>query len=125
MRQTFDGIHHYAGYHGSRAHCRLRIYADPGRPTVVIATEAPTNTGTSITHAAEMLAADVCGRFGIDPDGLLWVERYHAGGGLPERFSRVEFKPHRHARPGGLGSPAWSPISRARVEALIGRTLDE
>jgi hypothetical protein len=85
MRQTFDGIHHYAGYHGSRAHCRLRIYADPDRPTVVIATEAPDNAGTSITHAAETLAAGVCLHYGIAPDTLLWVERYPADRTGPER----------------------------------------
>jgi hypothetical protein len=35
--------------------CRLRIYEAPAR-AVVIATELPENTGTSITNAAEHLA---------------------------------------------------------------------
>jgi hypothetical protein len=98
---------------------------DPDRPTVVIATEAPDDAGTSITHAAETLAAGVCRRHGIAPGTLLWVERYPADRTGPERLSLVEFVPGPRARPGGLGRPGWSPISRARVEALICRSLDD
>ncbi len=34
------------------------------------------NPGTSITNAFELLAADVCTRFGINPALLVWIEHY-------------------------------------------------
>jgi hypothetical protein len=46
--------------------------------TVVIATERPDNPGTSVTNAAEELASQVCQRFDIDPDKLVWIESYPA-----------------------------------------------
>src|SRR5204862_29173 len=57
---------------------------------------------------------------------LPWVEHYPESRslGLPERFVLVEFIPKRNARPDGLGQPGWSPIARARVEALVGRPID-
>ena len=120
MTPAFEGTYHYTGYHGSRAHCWLRVFKDPDRPAVVIATEAADNLGTSITHAAETLAADVCRRHEIDPGSLLWVEHYEANRVRPEKFSLVEFRDDVGCRPGGLGRPAWSPTTRDRVEALIG-----
>jgi hypothetical protein len=126
MRPLFEGTFYFAGFHGSKAHCWLRIFdGDPDRPTVVIATELRTNTGTSITNAAETLAAAVCRRHRIDPDSLLWVEHYGPSPALrlPERYSLVSFDRNGRERPEGLGQPRWSPTSKERVEALVGSKL--
>src|SRR4051794_37814330 len=126
MRQLVDTTYPFEGYFGCPSLCRLRIYADPHPPTVVVATECPDNPGTSVTDAAERLAARVVRQFGLDPDCLLWIEhhpdRAHYGGRpqFPERFDRVEF---RRGRDGSFRKPRWSPIARAGVERLIGRTL--
>jgi hypothetical protein len=39
MHQLVDLVYPYVGYFGCPSRCRLRIYADPDRPTVVVANE--------------------------------------------------------------------------------------
>lgn len=129
MRLLTDTRYDYPGYHGSKAHCQLRIYGgDPDRPTIVIVTEAHDNAGTSITNAAESLATRVCRDFGLDPDTLLWIEHYRdraCFGGRPqfkERFDLVSFD---RAPDGSFRHPEWRPLTKAAVERLIGAILTD
>ena len=52
MRKTLDTRFSYRGCHGCESLCRLRVYEEPGKPAVVIATELEENPGTSITNMA-------------------------------------------------------------------------
>lgn len=129
MRLLTYTRYEFTGYHGSKAHCRLRIYGgDPDRPSVVIATEAEDNPGTSITNAAESLATRVCQDFRLDPDTVLWVEHYRDRaffGGRPqfqERFDLVSFD---RSPDGSFRHPGWRPLARASVERLIGQAVTE
>ncbi len=113
----------YAGYFARPAHCRLRVYTHPDRPTVIIATEVPTNPGTSITNRVEHLATLVIRASGIDPEGCIWIEHYPAGPRpLPERFAIVEFGRDQRGR---LAKPHWTHVTRDHVERLIGRRLED
>lgn len=120
MIPAFEGTFHYWGSYGRPAHCWVRVFTDPDRPAVVIASEAEDNPGTSIANAAETLAAEVCRRLRIDSATLLWVEHFQGDRYKPERFALVEFRDDQPHRPGALGRPVWSPITRERVEGLIG-----
>jgi hypothetical protein len=111
----------FAGYHCRPAHCHLRVYVHPDRPTVVIASELASNPGTSITNRAEHLATLVCHTARIDPDTMVWIEHYPTDW-RPERFSLVEFARDRGGR---LAHPRWTHVSKARVEAMIGRSLED
>jgi hypothetical protein len=116
----------YEGYHGRPAHCRIRIFYDPDRPVVVIATELPSNPGTSITNRAEVIASEVCRRYSIDPDTLTWIEHYlgdpreRVDSAAGEHFSRAEFQRDAGRR---LVSPRWYHMPKRRVETLIGQPL--
>lgn len=128
MRRIYSNLLRYPGYHGSCAHCWLDIYADdPDRPAVVIVTEARDNGGTSVTHAIETIAALTVHVFDLDPDCTLFVEHYHASRALhlSERFAFVEFHRNSRQRPGSLGQPTWIPVSKQRIEYLIGHALLE
>lgn len=126
MKVIFQGYFSFTGYNGTRSRCRLRVFDQPDRPTVAIATELATNPGTSIVHACESLAMEVCRRFGIEPDTLVWIEPLPArpSAGLGEWFSRVSFVRNGRQRPGSLGQPRWRPVSREFVERLLGRELE-
>ena len=94
-RVLFDRFE-YRGFHGCRCVCSLEILPATDGRRVVIATELEDNSGTSVTNVAEHLASEVCDRFGIDPDKLVWIETYgYAAPGAGERrrtFDRVTFK---------------------------------
>src|SRR5579871_45723 len=70
----------YRGYFQHGAVCRIRIYRPAGKPPVIVCTELPENTNTSITNMAEHLAAEVIRRYlparFEHPDGVVWIEHY-------------------------------------------------
>ena len=68
----------YRGFHGCPSLCGLHVELLPDGRTLVICTELSDNSGTSVTNFAEELATLVCGRFGVAPDRLVWIEHYPA-----------------------------------------------
>lgn len=120
--------------------CRVRLYLpeDLGASLdapVVLCSELPENPGTSVTNAAEHLAAEVIAAHGLEKRPPIWVEHYPRSeaerqAGLKETFDLVIFEDHdvREVLKGGewrrtIGEPTWRTLDRASVEALIGGLL--
>jgi hypothetical protein len=117
--------------------CRFRVFTS-GRTAVAIATDlGADNPRASVTNGAELIVAEACGRFGLDPEETVWVEHYddrgkdsryivvRAPGG--ESFERLVFAQVRP--PGGLlrltyGRRLWGVrLRKGEVERLIGGAL--
>ena len=123
-------IYNYKGIGGCDCFCELEIYEN-----LVICTESEENEGTSVTNWAEHLATEVCEKYGIDPEKLIWIERYKDRGeynrhndtwAYPEDFSLVEFKQKKKTewQAGNLitslfSAPKWRPLEKSVVEELI------
>ena len=65
MNKTHDYIYHYRGYWSDGGRCRIRIYREEGRAAVVVCSQLPDNTNTSVTNMAEYLAAEVIEDHGL------------------------------------------------------------
>ena len=111
--------------------CRVRIYLpeEEQDAPVVICSELPNNGGTSITYAAEQLAAEVIRSHRL-PTPLVWIEHWpkeRADGG-EETFDLVVFPSYKvEERAPYLGEArAWigdatrKGLDRATVEVLVG-----
>ncbi len=137
MRLALDAVFPFLGPRGARSSCRVRVY-EPDEPErdahVVVASEMASNTGTSITNAAEVVAAGVAHAYRL-PTPLVYIEHYPpaATDGRAETFDLVVFA-HWDTReiarvPGHLvreiGSPEWRRIDRRSVEILVGQQLAE
>ena len=122
-------IYNYKGIGGCDCFCELEIYGN-----LVICTESEENEGTSVTNWAGPLASQVCEAYGIDPEKLIWIERYKDRGEYnrhqdtweyPEDFSLVEFNivPPRTVFNRGVTSTLkharWKPLAKSVVEELI------
>ncbi|HET8630123.1 MAG TPA: hypothetical protein VFL91_22095 [Thermomicrobiales bacterium] len=137
MPKTHDYIHHYRGLWTPGARCRIEVYepAAPGRPPAIVCSELDDNANTSVTNAAELIAAEVVARHfpalldvpaaGCQP--VTWIEHYSAQCGLREEYDLVIFVPWRItvARVGGvrrrsLGTPSWRRLTAAEVDELLG-----
>jgi hypothetical protein len=74
--------------------CRIRIYLteEEQDAPVVISSELPNNLGTSVTYAAEQLAAEVIRSHKL-PTPLVWIEHWpkQAMDGEEETFELVVF----------------------------------
>jgi hypothetical protein len=116
--------------------CRIRIYLPEEEQDVpvVICSELPNNGGTSITYAAEQLAAEVIRSHEL-PTPLVWVEHWpeQSTDGGEETFELVVFSSYRveERAPylGGtrarIGGASWKRLDRAMVEVLVGRKVSK
>lgn len=146
MEPFVDEIHRYHGYHGSEGMCRIRIFREAGRTPIILCSQPPEMVGTSITHLAEYLAAEVASKYlpawetprrsGATPEALpfLWIEHYPGQPYLEENCAFVRFEDYRIERlPAGywpgqrskLGQPIWRHVRESAVAALLGRPLTD
>jgi hypothetical protein len=111
--------------------CRIRVYLpeEEQDAPVVICWEVPNNEGTSVTNAAEQIAAEVmCGH--RLPTSLVWTEHYppESTDRETETFDLVTFStydvteraPYLGETRLTIGEPTWKRITRNMVEALVG-----
>ena len=57
MKKSHDYVHYYRGYWSDGGKCRIRIYREDGRASVVIRSQLPDDENTSVTNMAEYLTA--------------------------------------------------------------------
>ena len=134
--KTRDERHHYRGFYDDGGVCRLRTYEAPGRAPVILVTDLPENTNTSVTNIAEYLSAELIARLypaRFDhPEPVVWIEHYPSDpDGRPSfgrpSFDRATFASWRPAvvfsggvqRP-RLGEPTWRRLSDDELIALTG-----
>jgi hypothetical protein len=111
--------------------CRIRIFLpeDARDAPVVICSELPNNGGTSVTYAAEQLAAEVIRSHKL-PTPLVWVEHWPEEGtdGGEETFELVVFSsykveeraPYLGERRAWIGDATWKTLDHASVAILVG-----
>jgi hypothetical protein len=95
----------------------------------VICSELPNNGGTSITYAAEQLAAEVVRSHEL-PTPLVWIEHWpkESTDGGEETFELVVFSsykveeraPYLGETRARIGAATWKRLDRASVEVLVG-----
>jgi ABC-type microcin C transport system permease subunit YejE len=109
----------------------MRVYlpAEEQDAPVVVCTELPTNEGSSITHAAERLAAEVI-RYHRLPAPIVWIEHHPpiTADGDTKTFDLVDFSGYEVRERGPylgetrltVGEATWKRITRGMVEVLVG-----
>ena len=93
--------------------CYIERIPLPNRQVAVVCAPAPGNPGTSITNAVEAIATQVCARFDIRPERLVWLEHWPT----PEpRWCRVVFR----SRTVGdwFAEPEWIDLTDEMWKAL-------
>jgi hypothetical protein len=110
--------------------CRVRIYLpeEEQDAPVVICSELPNNGGTSVTYAAERLAAEVI-RSHRSRTPLVWIEHWpkESTRGGQETFDLVDFSsykveeraPYLGETRARTGAATWKRIDRVSVEVLV------
>lgn len=94
--------------------CLIERIDLPDDRVVIACAQPPGNPGTSITNCAEKIASQVCARFEIPVEQLVWLENYP--GLSPDEWDLVTFA---EATPDGqLEGPNWTPMTDAAWLAL-------
>ena len=134
--KVLDTVHRFDGYYDHDGLCRVRVWSGEGHEPVVVLTELPENPSTSVTNLAEHLWPEVLARYlpgWLEQAEYAWlIEHYpgppnRSGGRERSRFDRATFASwtprigRDHGRPRvTFGEPAWRPLARAELVALIG-----
>ena len=115
---------------GGRCRIRICLPEEEQDSPVVICSELPNNGGTSVTYAAEQLAAEVIRSHRL-PTALVWIEHWpeestDGGEGTFELgiFSSYEVAgraPYLGKTRLTIGEPTWKALERETVEALVGQ----
>ena len=125
MQQTTDQEFHYLGLGTFPSVCRLRAFEAEDAPTVVIATELPQNPGTSVTNAAQDIAAQAYKLLERPAQGITLIEHYEQDGQeryAQERFALVSFE---HTDGGKFSGPDWRYLAKEEVERMVGQALTD
>jgi hypothetical protein len=114
--------------------CRVRIYLPENAhdAPVVICSELPNNAGSSVTYAAEQLAAEMIRSHRL-PTPLVWIEHWpkESTDGGEETLELVVFSsykvteraPYLGETRARIGDAIWKTLDRESVETLIGEKV--
>ena len=128
----------YEGYQKISSFCYISIHRNENY-TVVIATEPDYDeegSGTSVTNRAEHIATEVCKRYAIPQDTLVWIEHYDRTkfkyDDEQETWDLVSFNREKTPIRGYWEyprgervfiSPKWQPLTAAQKDRLIAGDL--
>lgn len=132
-----DERYEYRGYHSDGGVTRVRLYDRQAASPVMLLTELPENTNTSLTNMLEYLVAEIGTllmphRFDED-EPFTVIEHYPAQPEsrirelVDERYARVQFADWKLRRQwlGGverkrIGQPSWQHLAHDELVALLG-----
>ena len=134
MSERFD----YEGYHKIPSFCYIDIHKNE-KFTVVVATEPDYDeegAGASVTNRAEHIATEVCKKYDIPQEKLVWIEHYDyrddSVGDREETWDLVSFNSERTPirgywdYPRGemvFTSPKWQHLSVEQKDRLVAGDL--
>lgn len=100
---------------GSICKFDLTIHCKPDGSKIIIVTELPWNKGISIGRAFEIVLDQICQRYYIDPEQVLYFEQMLERGSLVDRWFLVHFD----VVEGKVCNPRWQNVSNTFVRSAI------
>lgn len=87
--------------------CLIEWIDLPDDRIVIVCIQVPGNPGTSITNSVEELCFQVCERFDIPAQRLVWIEHYDSL--RPDEWDIVTFE--QHPPNGPFANPCWTTMT--------------
>ncbi len=119
QNQFVDEIYHYKGEWDVPSLCGLKIVKNKERAIILVTEFYNKNPGTSITNWNTHLAKDLCQKYRIDPNHMIFIEHTPKMSKTlsfyQETFDRVTFKWDGES----FTDPHWERISKEEVIKLM------
>jgi hypothetical protein len=94
--KNIDEVFDFQGLWGQESRCGLRIVHNNGKFIIIVSELYQLNPGTTITQAANLLANQICKKFEIPLDSVIYFEHTPEMNSklsfYKEEFYRVDFK---------------------------------
>lgn len=105
-------LYAYKARNGADGICAIERIDLPDGRIVIVCTQVPGNPGQSITNAAEYICEEICERFSLNFDQIVWLEAYQHS---PIEWNRVVFG--RNSQ-GKIIKPTWYSMSELNWQDL-------
>ncbi len=117
--QFVQEMHHFKGEWGVPSLCGLKIVKKKERVIILVTEFYDTNPGTSITNWNTHLAQEICQKYRIDPNSMIFIEHTPKSSSTlsfyQETFDRVMFAWDGES----FTDPQWKRISKQEVIKLL------
>jgi len=117
--QFVEEMYHFKGEWGIPSLCGLKIVKKKENAIILVTEFYDTNPGTSITNWNTYLAQEICQKYRIDPNRMIFIERTPKMSSTlsfyQETFDRVTFAWDGES----LTDPQWERISIEEVIKLM------
>ncbi|OFX88528.1 MAG: hypothetical protein A2W99_09005 [Bacteroidetes bacterium GWF2_33_16] len=114
-----DQVYHFKGLWDLPSICGLKIIKK-AETSIIIATDLyDNNPGTSITEWNTKLAWELCNKFELNPENLIFIEH------TPNKETKLEFnretffKVNFTIENGSFVNPVWNQLTNDEVDKLI------
>jgi hypothetical protein len=115
-----DQVYHFKGLWDVPSICGIKIVKKKEK-SVIIATDLyDNNPGTSITEWNTKLAWELCNKFDLNPEMIIFIEH------TPEKETKLEFNRETFFQVnftienGKFVNPDWNKLTKQEVDILIG-----
>lgn len=117
--QFVDEMYHFKGEWGVPSLCGLKVVYKKDSAVILITEFYDTNPGTSITNWNTHLAKEICQKYRIDPNKMIFIEHTPKTSSTltfyRETFDRVSFTWDGES----FANPRWKRISKEEVIQLM------
>ena len=114
--ERIDTIFDFTGLWGIASKCGLKRFSLNGKDCILVSELYLDNPGTSITQVTTSLAMQVCEKFSIDPQNLIYIEH------CPDMNSKLSFyneefyKVNFEIIDGKFVNPSWQMLAMDEKE---------
>lgn len=115
----YDQLFHFEGQWGVQSCCGLRML-NQGKKVIVIVTELyQDNPGSDVTNVSVSLATQICDKFNIPFEHLVYVECSPNMNSKLSFYDEEFFRVHFDIQEGKLVNPVWTKLSTEETIRFI------
>ena len=111
----YDEVFDFDGQWDLPSKCGLRIIEKEGKKVIIVTELYQDNPGTSVTYAGYSLAKQICGRKGIQPDAMIYLECNPDTNSKLSFYDEAYFEVTFPEQKGGTGRPGYRRLTEEEV----------
>lgn len=115
VNETFT----FSGLWGMESKCGVKIHEKGGKYIVIVTELYLDNPGTSVTQAASLLVEQICSRYELNPEQIVYIEHNPDMNSKLSFYNEEYYKVEFHFENGKFSSPKYRLLSSEEVDRYI------
>ncbi|HRW21910.1 MAG TPA: hypothetical protein PLO05_01415 [Bacteroidales bacterium] len=119
QKKDVDIIFDFKGLWDMPSKCGLKIYHKKDKTVVIVTELYKENTGTSITDVTVSLAKQICEKYAIEPEKLIYIERNPETNSKLSFYSEKNYQVSFDIEDGNISNPSYIEVSADDLKELL------